>query len=62
MAASDSFLLGQFQDLCEFVEIAVFEDATYLRPQCTLELDVTQSKCVQETTIVTQNVTVQSFL
>ena len=21
---------GQFQDLCEFVEMAVFEDATYL--------------------------------
>ena len=27
---------GQFQDLCEFVEMAVFEDATYLQPQYTL--------------------------
>ena len=26
----------QFQDLCEFVELAVFEDATYLGPQYTL--------------------------
>ena len=24
------FILGQFLDLCEFVEMAVFEDATYL--------------------------------
>ena len=23
------FTCGQFQNLCEFVEIAVFEDATY---------------------------------
>ena len=29
---------GQFQDLCEFVEMAVFEDATYLWPQYTLVL------------------------
>ena len=29
---------GRFQDLCEFVEMAAFEDATYLWPQYTLVL------------------------
>ena len=35
---------GQFQDLCEFVEMGNFDDATYLWPKYTLVL-FTDSKC-----------------